>query len=224
MVTEAKMASEMRALGIVAKFANAFAKRGGSLDMMNRIAEQPDLMQEVVNIADRQLLDRGAELVIKRQGSRTYNPAKCLTTGIHGCVVIAEIEQERLGPDEERTMPDVRLVPYVLRQDATRLQAYNEMQRRGLVNQVTVDHLWGALIGASGGQESLTVLDVKGGVNEFHLPLIEDRPFCYPLQALCTGERTWRILTPNQMSNAEVLPKGTRFILDGSANPGNGSV
>jgi hypothetical protein len=210
--------NEMRALGIAAKFGGAFAKQGGTLDMMHWLADDPELMQEVRQVADRRLLVRGYEELIEAKKSVIYNPATCFRPGSHGTVTIAEVEGDSsFAPDEMRALPPMSLLPYVVRRTTQRNQVSNEAHRLGLDLHSTVDHLWAALLHSRGGRKA-SVLNIDGEINEFNLiHKMRSGPWYFPVQAIFLRGKGW-VIRSLGLRPGDMFGDGSRFILDGNRN------
>jgi hypothetical protein len=219
--TSERPVSEMRAVGIAAKFGYAFANAGGTLDMMSHIANDSERMAEIVKIADRWLLTRGEGTIHKFTRPFVYNPAECFTVGEHQGVKIIRVKgsMKCVAVSEERSVQNLSLLPYTLRKMAERSSIFAESHRHGVTMTTTIDHMWVALTHSAQAPER-SVLAMDGSVNEFYLPFkTRSGPFYFPLHlTYCNAEGGWEMYAVESMAQEDLFKKGTRFIFDGDKN------
>jgi len=212
------MASQMKAVGVTSKFAYAFEKNGGTVEMMGWLADDPELMKEVVQVADRRLLVASHGIHIRWQDTPTYVPRGWFTIGDHNGTRIVELEGD-FSPlaveNKVRILPDLDLSSFVLRKSATRSSVYGEINRQGLRQLLTIDHLVGALIDGKSGRHN-GLLDMTGMVNEFYVPQeFRNGTYYFPIEAIFLQEKKgWKLRAPGEMTPNDSFRPGTRFIFD----------
>lgn len=212
----------MRAFGIADKFFGAFANAGGTLEMANWIADDPERMTRVVALASEQLLEYKDGLTINLQGSGTYNPAKFFSPGERLGIKILEVlgSVELFAQDEDRPVRGTSLVMYELRKKGERSVVYREATRLEIHMASTIDHVRDALLNSRLDSKH-RVLWRDGRVNEFLIPYrrISGETILAPLLLIFDPDKQgWRIDATGIKGLNEVLGRGTRFIFDASKN------
>jgi hypothetical protein len=201
--------SEFRVSGILAKYAYAFEKAGGDPGMLKWVADRPERMAKIVEIADGQVLKLLESLTIKRP-TFEYVPSDWFQVGTREGVTISTIEGfDGCIPEGSRALGQFDIAAYESRKPVKHRDIHIERWEEGLPGACNIDHLWWLLFGPAGTWKRKFGLLENGDVNVLYM----QHPFsAFPVHVW--KAEGWEIRRMNFEGLDDPRPdylKGTRF-------------